>query len=1188
MNGGEGLATARATGQRVQTTKRSNFRRSRCLACPGHKEPVDSCGSTTAFNDDSDLARNFMVFVSAALFLHGALSILFSNLFRVAGTLKRLGRMAFGGRSRLAAATAVAAMLLPAASGYAQAVATNKAAALPPSKILADSLVPAVGLSSDLGQMPSSAVLQHMEMYFAPTATQKAALTNLLQELHDPSSPLYHKWLTPAEFKKRFGASAAEVATAEAWLRSQGFTIESANAESVRFSGTVSQVDAAFQTQIHNYKLGSQKYFANSTRVTLPTSLTGMVRAIGHLNSLRPVPLHRTRATVQLSPNLTDNQGNHFTVPEDLKTIYDINPIYNSGYTGAGQEIAVVGQSLIDPNDIALFDSNYGGNANLIMTLVPNTGDPTITSADDEGESDLDIEYSGSIAPDATVNFVFTGNNGSSGVFDAMEYAIEQDIAPIISISYGACEPLYGQIDADTYGFFMDEAATQGQTLIAASGDAGATACDQGGSIAYEGLSVQFPSDSPDVTGVGGTEFNEGTNTSYWNASNDGAGGSATSYIPEMVWNDDATSPKLSASGGGASTVFSKPTWQAGTGVPSDEARDVPDIALDSSNAHDPYFFCGAPDANGNNCANGYVYEAGGTSFAAPIFAGITALIDQSTGSTGEGNINSSLYQFASSAPSVFHDITVGNNDSPCASGTTNCTGSTTEIGYSATTGYDQTTGLGSIDALLLAQAFPNYGSATPLVGSSITMTTSPSAPNAGSTLTFTATVASASSPSAVSGNVQFLVDGVPTGDPVALSNDVATTTITPLTAGSHIIVAQYLGNSSLGGSATSTVLNVAALPPTSTVITLSPAMPTAGTPITVTTMTSSATAGSPTGTVDLSVDGNDTNNPVTLANGATTVTLPAMTVGAHVISAQYSGDSNYSASTGQVSFNVVSLSTSAAAVSVTPSSPTTTDSVTATAAVTAGATGTVQFLLDGTAVGSPVTLANGTAQYGLGKLAAGSHTVTVQYSGDGSFAAASGDQTFIVSSTASAFTLTAGNVTMGTNDSASSTVTVTSTTDYAGTVQLAVSGSGPSNACYLVDGNPTVSPQGTATTQISFYTGNSCTTVPNAIPLGSTSIAIAQRSSGMAGTTEVALASVWGAGFLLFGLRRRRRALARLLVLLAVVSVFGMLSGCGGSGTKPTTTTAAATGTYTLTVKGVDSASSSNTATTTMKLTIQ
>jgi subtilase family serine protease len=531
---------------------------------------------------------------------------------------------------------------------------------------------------------------------------------------------------------------------AEAWLKSQGFTIESSGPESVVFSGRVSQVEAAFHTQMHNYTLGKKNYFANATAITLPKSLAGMVRGVGHLNSLRPTPLHRTQASLQLRPDLTTTDGSHYTVPADVQTIYDVNGIYSAGFTGAGQAIAVVGQSLVDPADIALFHKSFGGNANLIMTLVPFTGDSAVTSADDEGESDLDIEYSGSIAKDATVNFVFVGNNGTSDAFDAMQYAIQNAIAPIISISYGACELMSGQTDVNTYGFFMDEAAAQGQTLIAASGDAGATACDAGNSEAFEGLSVQFPSDSPDVTGVGGTEFNEGTGT-YWNSKNGAGDGSATGYIPEMVWNDDATSQALAASGGGASTLFTKPDWQIGTGVPSDGARDIPDISLDSSNAHDPYFYCGAPDENGNNCADGYVYVAGETSFAAPIFAGVTALINQATASTGQGNLNPTLYPLASSAPSVFHDITIGNNDSPCESGSTDCPSGTTEIGYNAGVGYDETTGLGSIDGLLLAKAFPQYGTGVSLVGSNTTLALSPAAPDAGSTITFTATVGTTS-----------------------------------------------------------------------------------------------------------------------------------------------------------------------------------------------------------------------------------------------------------------------------------------------------------------------------------------------------------------------------------------------------------------------------------------------------------
>jgi len=1125
-----------------------------------------------------------MVFGSMALFRVAALRLASLVIFPAVAGLRRI-RFA---NLMPGAAMCLAAVLLPVAMGHAQALAT-RTAPQQNSATLAGSLMPVVSLSSDLGRMQPSAPMQHMALHFALTDAQQMDLKTLLHTLEDRNSAQYHKWLTPAQFQQRFGRSAADVSAAEAWLKSQGFAIESAGPESVRFSGTASQVESAFQTQMHHYTLGKQHYFANATAVTLPKNLAGMVRGVGHLNSLRPTPLHRTQGSMQLKPNLTTSDGSHYMVPADVETIYDVNAIYSAGYTGAGQTIAVVGQSLVDPGDISLFHASFGGNANLIMTLVPFTGDSAIASADDEAESDLDIEYSGAIAEDATVNFVFVGNDGTSDAFDAMQYAIQNASAPIISISYGACELMSGQIDASIYGFFMDEAVTQGQTLIAASGDAGATACDAGNAEAFEGLAVQFPSDSPDVTGVGGTEFNEGTGN-YWNSTNGAGDGSATGYIPEMVWNDDATSPALSASGGGASTVFTKPDWQIGTGVPSDGARDIPDISLDSSNGHDPYFFCGAPDENGNNCADGYVYVAGGTSFAAPIFAGITALINQATASTGQGDLNPTLYPLAASAPSVFHDITIGNNDSPCIPGSTDCPSGTTEIGYDAGVGYDEATGLGSIDGMLLAKAFPNYGSGTLLAGSYTTLAYTPTAPDAGSTITFTASVATSSTSATVSGSVQFLIDGNPTGDPISLSGGTATYSSTPLTSGTHIVVAQYTGSSTMGGSAASAVLNVIPLPATSTLVTIAPGAPTAATPITVTTVTTSATPGTPTGTVDLSVDGNDTNNPVTIANGKTVVTLPALTAGAHTITAQYSGDTSFSGSSGLVAFSVLALAGSTVNVSVTPGSPSTTDSVTATATVTAGATGSVQFLLDGTAAGTPVAITNGTAQTVLGTLAAGNHTVTAQYSGDTVFAATSGQQSFVVSSTAAAFTLTASNVTMGQNASASSTVTVASTSDYAGTVQLAVSGSGPANACFLVNGNPAVAAHGTATALITVYTGSDCASVQNAVSMKtSASPGRPADGPGMLTSTGVSLAAVGGSGLLLLGLRRRSSA--RWMALLVAVSVLGILSGCGGSSgnsTKTSTPPGASAGTYALTVTGTDATSTGNSATANFTLTVQ
>jgi subtilase family serine protease len=280
------------------------------------------------------------------------------------------------------------------------------------------------------------------------------------------------------------------------------------------------------------------------------------------------------------------------------------------------------------------------------------------------------------------------------------------------------------------------------------------------------------------VTDVGGTEFmGDGTSTSpqtgagtYWSAAGSGTDTvtSAKSYIPEMVWNDSTVSidngGSFIAGGGGVSSLFTKPTWQTGVpGIPADGFRDVPDIALDAAVYHDAYLYCTQvlPDSSPGTYASGctptsfrlsdpgqrdnlsLLGTAGGTSFAAPSFAGILSIIEQKLGSGALGNINSSLYTLAANATtyaSVFHDITVGNNDVPCVTGSPNCpTGSNPLIGYAAGTGYDQASGLGSLDANNLATAFAALAAAT---GTKTTLAVSPGASVAiNEKVTFTATV---------------------------------------------------------------------------------------------------------------------------------------------------------------------------------------------------------------------------------------------------------------------------------------------------------------------------------------------------------------------------------------------------------------------------------------------------------------
>jgi hypothetical protein len=326
------------------------------------------------------------------------------------------------------------------------------------------------------------------------------------------------------------------------------------------------------------------------------------------------------------------------------------------------------------------------------------------------------------VAEHATILYVYANPNVGNGVFDAFSYAIDQNLAPVISISYGECEAAWPSGDLKVLAELGQQANVQGQTVVAAAGDSGAADCDVSSSptspvtIASHGLAVDAPASSPYTTGMGGSEFNEGSG-SYWQTS---TGSdiltSALSYIPEMAWNDtfspENTDSELSAGGGGVSTYFTtKPSWQTGTGVPNDGARDVPDLSLNSSPAHDPLLICVE-----GSCVNGFrntdqtLTVVGGTSAAAPTFAGIVALINQQMNTPmGQGNVDYALYPLAANSPAGFHDITVGNNIVPCESGSPDCPASN-KMGYSAGVGYDQATGLGSVDAYNLVMAWGSSG----------------------------------------------------------------------------------------------------------------------------------------------------------------------------------------------------------------------------------------------------------------------------------------------------------------------------------------------------------------------------------------------------------------------------------------------------------------------------------------------
>ncbi len=295
----------------------------------------------------------------------------------------------------------------------------------------------------DQGRVEGSMPIHHASIMFGLSPQQQSALDKLLAEQQNPHSSNYHKWLTPELYAARFGMSESDLAKVSVWLKSQGLTVDgySRGRTQVFFSGNAAQVESAFHTQINRYLVNGEIHFANALEIHVPAALSSMVLGFRGLDDFRPTPrVHLPK------PEFTSHvTGNHFVAPGDFATIYDVEPLYNMGLDGTGISIAVVGQSLIAAGnattDLDAFRAASGlPKKDPTFTPVPGTGTATIRSAGDQTESLLDLEWAGAVAKNADIIFVFAGPTG--GAFDAITFAIDNKLAPIISSSYGICEPL--------------------------------------------------------------------------------------------------------------------------------------------------------------------------------------------------------------------------------------------------------------------------------------------------------------------------------------------------------------------------------------------------------------------------------------------------------------------------------------------------------------------------------------------------------------------------------------------------------------------------------------------------------------------------------------------------------------------------------------------------------------------------
>jgi uncharacterized protein (TIGR03437 family) len=632
----------------------------------------------------------------------------------------------------------------------------------------------------DRGPVDQSMPLRYASMLLKPASS----LERLLEDLQSPSSPDYHRWLTPEQFGERFGLSGNDRSKVAAWLRSQGLAVHdfARGGLWVTFSGTAQQVGRAFRTEFHRYQVAGESHFANSTDPSVPEALEAVVAGFNGFDDFAP----RSMIVPADAEPLFNNGATHQLGPDDFATIYNLGPLYNQGIDGSGVRVAIVGRTAVDLNDIRTFRTKFNLPAKdpEIMLYGP---DPGKLSGNELLEANLDLQWAGAVARNATIVFVYAGS-----VNTAVQYAVDQKAGQVMSMSFGQCEQFGGL----AMRAIAQQANAQGMTFLVSSGDGGAATCDWQYSPtpqASKGATVSFPASLPEVTAVGGTEFSDAASSRYWAATNNANGGSALSYIPEITWNQSAARNALVGGGGGASAIFQKPFWQTGPGVPDDHARDLPDISL-SASTHDAYYVV----------SNGAATAVGGTSASSPAFAGIVALLNQYLVRTnviaqpGLGNINPVLYRMAQSSPDAFHDVVDGDIMVPCAQGTPGCAGGL--VGFAAGPRYDLATGLGSVDASRLATAWDN---GTP---SATTLTADPATASLTDTVRLTASVNSPRGSGVPTGTVLFLAnDTVIATGALANAGDHATVTATAtgnqIAAGNNSVTAFYTGDAAFGQS---------------------------------------------------------------------------------------------------------------------------------------------------------------------------------------------------------------------------------------------------------------------------------------------------------------------------------------------------------------------------------------------------
>lgn len=724
----------------------------------------------------------------------------------------------------------------------------------------------------DRGVAPDSLPQRRMVLMLQRTPQKEAQLQKLLEAQQTKSSGNYHKWLSPEEFGNQFGPSDMDLQRVTSWLKGNGFQITRvANGRGfVEFSGNAGEVRQAFRTEIHRYVMNGQQHWANDRDPQIPANLAPLVKGILSLHNFPRKPMSRvvgsflrSRDTGAITPLFTFKPPRTQTLfgigPADLATIYNLG----AAFDGTGETIGIVAESNINTSDVDNFRALFNLPVNHPQVILDGPDPGLIPGAETEALADL--QWSGAVARNAKLDLVVSSpTETTAGVDLSALYLVDNNLADVISESFGDCEAILGPVNV-FYNSLWEQAAAQGITAVVSSGDNGSAGCDfPEFPTAFLGLAVNGTASTPFNVAVGGTDFDDPNPLSYFRSTNDpNTGGSAMSYIPEKTWNDSCaatlsapascTNDEIShfnaGGSGGPSSLYPKPVWQAGFGNPNDPMRDIPDVSLFAGDGESRSFYlvCESDfDVDNAQCdlntANPEMLGVGGTSVSAQVFAGVMALVDQSQNGHRQGNANYMLYNLAKSknpagcnssmlaAPNscIFYDITKGNNSVACDAGSPNCSGIGTDSGilvdpnnptspaWNAASGFDLSTGLGSVNIQNLLANWPG------LTATSTTLTASPTAITHGQPVTIDITVSGSgatptgdvsligafSTPSAhTEGMGSFSLDG---------NGRVVSQTTTSLAGGSYVLTAHYGGDGAFAQSDSTPPINIKVDPETS------------------------------------------------------------------------------------------------------------------------------------------------------------------------------------------------------------------------------------------------------------------------------------------------------------------------------------------------------------------------------------